>query len=371
MSTKNLIIGAGPAGLAIAGRMRQLDMPFRLLEKSNNIADSWHHHYDRLHLHTIKSLSHLPGLKFPKEYPRYVPRAKLIDYYNSYVAQFNINAELNTEAESVERGDDKWEIKTNKGLVKAENVIFCTGINRKPFEPEWPGKETFQGKIIHSRKYKNPSEFKGQKVLVIGMGNTGAEIAYDLSENDVDTFLSVRSPVNIVPRDINGNPTQVTGKLLSKVPYGDWIGKKVAGLVIGDLSQYGLMMSKDYPAKQMRDTGKTPVIDIGTVKNIKNEKIKIRTDVQSFSDSSITFTDESTEGFDAVILATGYRAAIDDFLADTDGLLDKHHYPKSPIGEGTYDGLYFIGFDNYKLGGILGTINTDSKTVLDHITNRN
>lgn len=367
MEIKNLIIGAGPAGLAVAGRMRQVDMPFTIIEKSENIANAWHHHYDRLHLHTIKSLSHLPGLKFPKEYPRYVPRRKLLSYFDSYVEHFNINPKLNTELKSVEKNGDEWSIATSNGEIKAENIVFCTGINRKPFMPERPGMHSFQGDILHSKNYKNPSAFQGMKILVIGMGNTGAEIAFDLSDNEVDTFLSVRSPVNIVPRDINGNPTQLTGKLLSRIPFGDWIGKKVAGLVIGDLSKYGLEMSKDYPAKQLRETGKTPVIDIGTVKNIKNGRIKIKTDVQSFDKNIISFIDKSEESFDAVILATGYRAGIEDFLQHTDGLLDKHHYPKSPIGTDQYNGLYFVGFDNYKLGGILGTIYSDSKTVVEHI----
>lgn len=367
MTIKNLIIGAGPAGLAVAGRMRQLDMPFTIVEQSENIADSWHHHYDRLHLHTIKSLSHLPGLKFPKDYPRYVPRQKLVDYYYDYAKQFGIEPQLNTKVEAVRKEVKGWIVKTKNEEIQAEHIVFATGINRKPFSPDWPGKDSFKGQIIHSRKYKNPSAFDGQKVLVVGMGNTGAEIAFDLSDKGVDTYLSVRSPVNIVPRDINGNPTQVTAKLLSRIPFGDWIGKKVAGLVIGDLTKYGLEMSKDYPAKQLRETGKTPVIDIGTVKNIKNGKIKIKSDIKSFSKDTITFSDDSEESFDAVILATGYRAGIDDFLEETEGLLDKHHYPKTPIGEDNFAGLYFVGFDNYKLGGALGTIFSDSKTVVDHI----
>jgi len=353
MDCQNLIIGAGPAGLAIAGRMRQLDMPFRLLEKSNNIADSWHHHYDRLHLHTVKSLSHLPGLKFPKDYPRFVPRKKLIEYYENYVSHFDISPELETEVQSVIKADNGWQVTTSKNSFIASNVIFCTGINRKIYEPEWPGKESFSGEIVHSRHYKNPSP-----------------IAMDLSENEVDPSLSVRSPVNIVPREINGNPTQLTAKLLAKVPYGDWIGKKVAGMVIGDMSKFGLEISKDYPAKQLRETGKTPVIDIGTVQHIKSGKIKIKGDVQSFSETEITFVDDSFESFDAVILATGYRADIGDFLESTDHLMNQHNYPKSAIGEGEYDGLYFIGFDNYKLGGILGTLLEDSRTVVNHIASK-
>lgn len=364
---ENIIIGAGPAGLAVAGRMKQDKIPFRIFEKSKYVASSWHNHYDRLHLHTIKSSSHLPGLKFPKDYPTYVPRKKLIEYYEDYSKHFDIQPELEKEVLSVKSKDGGWQILTKEERIQAKNIIFATGINRNPISPNWSGKEKFEGTILHSSKYKNPSPFYSKKVLVIGMGNTGAEIAFDLSENNVDTYLSVRSPVNIVPRDLNGNSVQATSKILAKLPYGNWIGKKVAALVIGDLSPYGLQMSKDYPAKQLMKTGKTPVIDIGTVKNIKNGKIKILTDLKSFKKNSICFIDDSEITFDAVILATGYRAGLEDFLVDTTNLFDENNYPKSPIGADKFKGLYFVGFDNYKLGGVLGTILTDSKTVVDEI----
>ena len=365
--TPNIIIGAGPAGLAVAGRMKQNNVPFRILEQSQNIANSWHQHYDRLHLHTIKSLSHLPGMKFPSDYPTYVPRKKLIEYYQGYTKHFNIEPDLDMEVISVKRNEDVWHVKTNKESLIAKSVIFATGINRKPFCPNWPGKEKFEGTILHSSKYKNPNPFNAKKVLVIGMGNTGAEIAFDLSENNVETYLSVRSPVNIVPRDINGNPVQSTSKILAKLPFGNWIGKKVAELVIGDLSSYGLEMSKDYPVKQLMETGKTPIIDIGTVKNIKNGKIKILPDLKSFKKNKICFIDEREMPFDAVILATGYRAGLEDFIINAKELFDDNHYPKSPIATGKFKGLYFVGFDNYKLGGVLGTILTDSRTVVEEI----
>lgn len=366
-----LIIGAGPAGLAVAGRLRKADMDFEMLEKTDKIAWSWHNHYDRLCLHTVKQLSHLPFLPFPEEYPLYVPREDLAQYYEDYASHFNIQPNFNEEVLSIRPDKQGWLTQTVSGKAyHSQSVVVATGVNRVPYSPQWPGQELFKGEIIHSRNYKNALPFKGSKTLVIGMGNTGAEIALDLAENDVDVSISVRSPINIVPRDINGRPVQLTARQLAKLPFGlgDWLGTQVRKWVIGDLSRFGLQTSGITPAEQLRTTGKTPVIDLGTVEHIKKGKIKIVPDIERFEEREIRFADQKQRNFDKIILCTGYRAQIEDFMNFVDdSLLDKYQVPKAPVGEGKFKGLYFVGFDNYKLGGILGTITTDSKTVTDHI----
>ena len=242
-------------------------------------------------------------------------------------------------------------------------------MNRIPHIPSWEGQENYSGKIVHSIEYKNSQPFENQRVIVVGMGNTGAELALDLSENNIDVTIAVRSPITIVPRDVNGRPVQTTAKMLDKIPLGigDWLGTQIRKVVIGNLSKYGVPLSKVHPAVQLRETGKTPVIDLGTVKHIKKGKIKVEGDVERFYDKGIVFKSGEKKEFDSVILATGYRAKIADFLKNVEGLLDKNKYPKKVIGEGEHDGLYFIGFDNYKLGGILGTIYTDSELIVEDI----
>jgi len=241
---KNLIVGAGPAGLAVAGRFRKHTISFEILEQTDKIAWSWHNHYDRLLLHTVKELSHLPHLEFPKVYPRYVPKAKLAEYYENYAAHFDIKPQFNVQVKSIKQETNHWLIHTNKQSYRAENVIVATGVNRVPFLPIWKNQENFNGEILHSRNYKNATPFAGKKVLIVGMGNTGAELALDLSEQNVDVTVSVRSSLLIVPRDINGRPVQLTAKKLEKLPFGlgRWIGKKVRQIVIGDLSEYGKIL---------------------------------------------------------------------------------------------------------------------------------
>jgi len=367
---KNLIIGAGPAGLAVAGRMRKKGLNFEVLESTKNIADRWHHHYDRLLLHTVKQLSHLPYLEFPANYPTYVPREKLVNYYKNYAKQFDIKPHFNETVVSIKKEGEEWEVITKSGKqFFSRNVIIATGINRIPNVPVFKNQEIFQGKIVHSIHYKNTQPFENQKVIVIGMGNTGAELALDLSEKNIDTTLAVRSPITIVPRDVNGRPVQLTAKTLAKIPFGigDWLGTQIRKVIIGDLTKYGVPISKQHPVVQLRETGKTPVIDLGTVKQIKNGKIKIVGKIDRFFENGIVFESGEKIAFDAVILATGYRAKVEDFLENGKDFLDKYEIPKQPIGDGKFKGLYFVGFDNYKLGGILGTIYNDSEMVVEDI----
>jgi cation diffusion facilitator CzcD-associated flavoprotein CzcO len=365
-----LIIGAGPAGLAVAGRLQKKDIPFEILEKSDKIAYRWHCHYDRLALHTVRDLSALPHMPFPKHYPTYVPRAQLIEYYEAYASHFNIQPRFNEGVVTIKKVDGDWLVQTKKGRRFAtKHLVIGTGVNRVPVVPSWPGQDSFQGNIQHSRTYRNTQSFKGKKLLIIGMGNTGAEIALDMAENHIQPYLSVRSPVNIVPRDINGKPTQVTAKWLAKIPFGtgDWIGSLIRRWVVGDLRKYGLEMSKIHPAIQLRDFGVTPVIDLGTVREIIAGNINIVSDVVHFTKKGVVLRDGVKLDIDEVILATGYKAKLEELIPGLNGVLDKFGVPKEPISSGKWQGLYFVGFDNYKLGGILGTIYNDSKTIVDTI----
>ena len=250
-----LIIGAGPAGLATAGRMRQLGLKFDIIEASAKVGNAWRNHYDRLHLHTVNKWSHLPHLPFPEDFPQYVPRLALVDYMEQYAKHFDINPRFNVEVERINKKDLFWEVLCKDGAsIHAQNIVVATGVNRVPYEPDFEGRALFQGKLIHSRTYRNPKPFLGQKVLVVGIGNTGAEVALDLSEHGIDTTIVSRGELSLVPRDLNGRPVQETAKTLEKLPFGlgDWLGSKIRRIYYGDLTKYGLKTSKISPALLLR-----------------------------------------------------------------------------------------------------------------------
>jgi cation diffusion facilitator CzcD-associated flavoprotein CzcO len=370
VETPTLIVGAGPAGLAVAGRLRQAGLEFVLIEKSDRVGDAWHRHYDRLHLHTVKQLSHLPGLEFPESYPRYVPRSELANYYARYAETFSIEPMFGEEAVEILPSSDKWLTRTQQGLeISSNHVVVATGLNRIPKRPSYEGEDGFTGQQIHARDYREPSPFAGQRVLVVGMGNTGAEIALDLSEAGVDSTISVRGPINIVPRDVLGRPTQLTARMLARLPTGlaDRLGSLLRRMTVGDLTSYGIATPEIAPLAQLRLRGKTPVIDVGTVRRIKKGLIAVRPGIDHFEADMVVFTDGRKDRYDTVIFATGYRPMLGEILNAGNGYLDEEGLPNQVIGEGHSRGLFFVGFDNHRPGGVLGTVFEESEAVVDRI----
>lgn len=370
--TETIIIGAGPAGLAVAGRLTQFGRPYILLEKADTIAPSWHNHYERLCLHTVKEHSDLPGMPMPAHYPTYVPRLDLIAYWESYARKMNIQPLFGQEVVKVKREKDHWITQTTAGIFQSENVVVATGYNRSPYLPEWPGRDAYKGRFLHSHAYRSARPFKGQKVLLIGMGNTGAELALDLYENGATPYISIRGPVNFIRRDILGRPTQKTAILLAKLPNAaaDFIARLVQKLTVGDLRPYGVPASPYAPNEQMRRFGKVPVIDIGTIDLIKQRKVQILPGIERFNENSVTFTDGPTETFDTVIACTGYRARVEDFVENVQSLLNERGYPRQAwFEEEACRGLYFCGFTE-PISGVLRNIKIDSAQIAEHIATR-
>lgn len=369
----NIIIGAGPAGLAIAGQLRKMGLSFEILEQTDKIASAWHQHYDRLHLHTVKSLSSLPHMDFPKEYPEYVHKDDLIKYYQAYAKTFDIKPHFNSTVTSVVKSSDHWVITcSNATVYETKNVIIATGINRIPKVPTWEGQQDFKGTITHSSRYKNPSSFLDKKVLIVGMGNTGAEVALDLANSNVDVSLSIRSDITLVPRDLFGSPVQLTAKILMKLPFGldDVIAKMVRKAVFGDLEKYGIRQSKLSAIQFRLMHGKTPIIDLGTIAKVKEGKIKILKDVKSFKEDTVLFVDGLEKTFDAVILATGYYAKVDSFLHSAPETLDSNGEPTVKVGANAAQGLYFIGYEKYSFDGLLGVLKEDALLISADIEGR-
>lgn len=373
IDTQVLIIGAGPAGLATAASLMEHGIRPEVIERGQAVGNAWLGHYQRVRLHTVKEHSGLPRRGFPDRYPRYVPREQVLEYLADYAAHFGIRPRFGEELVAIRRAGERWQAECRSGLViAADAVVLATGANNRPNEPRYSGQESYRGRITHSRSYREPSPFLGQRVLVVGMGNTGAEIALDLAQQGVDVTLSVRSPINMVLRDVLGRPTQVTALMLSRLPkrLGYAIARKLRDWSVGDLRPWGLRTPRASPLQQLVEEGRTPVIDVGTLRLIKDGRIAVRPGIERFTEDGVRFSDGRGEAFDAVILATGYRPDVQRLFPGVTVPLDERELPTAVIGSGPLAGLYFVGFDIRQPGGLLRTIGQQARAVAAAIAAR-
>lgn len=370
------IIGAGPAGLAMAGQLAHRGLPFTVLEASEYVGVSWRNHYDRLHLHTVKQFSALPHLPYPDEYPTYVTRLQLVEYMEQYAERFGIKPLFNQTVTRIHQNpaDGTWQVQTQTDTFVADQVIVATGYNRIPYSPDLPGQRNFRGIVWHSHEYRNGAPFRHENVLVVGMGNTGAELALDLLENGANPFISVRGPINIIRRDVFGRPSQPTAIFLSKFP--NWFYDFVAGIAqkidVGDVSAYGLGKPKHPPSYDTR-RGKIPVIDIGTLDQIKAGNITVLPGIERINAKTVTFRDGRELPFDAIVLATGYRPALAGVLGHSlaDKILNEKGFPKNLwYEEKSLRGLYFLGYTT-PLTGVIYGLNVDSDRIAQRIAENN
>ncbi|HSB00787.1 MAG TPA: NAD(P)/FAD-dependent oxidoreductase [Anaerolineales bacterium] len=347
ITSHTIVIGAGPAGLAVGACLKQAGIPCLLLEQRDKVGSAWHRHYDRLHLHTDKKNSELPLLPFPKEYPRYPSRTQITAYLESYAQKFQLDIRFHQQVTSAGCENNLWDVQTQDKLYRAKNLVIATGYTRAPFLPTWPGQELFKGILMHSSEYKNGERFRAKKALVVGFGNSGGEIAIDLWEHGAQVGLSVRSAVNVIPRDLFGIPILSIGILQSKLSarVADAINAPILRFAVGDITRYGLQKLPYGPITQIRRDAHIPLIDVGTLKLIRNGQITVHKGIREFTENGVIFDDEKQAQFDAVILATGYRPRVNEFLTGLPAAVyDESGTPLSSGRETGLPGLYFCGY---------------------------
>lgn len=344
-AVNTLVIGAGPAGLAVGACLKHWGLRCLILEQADHVGSAWQRHYDRLHLHTAKAFSALPFMRFPQNAPRYPARLEVIEYLEEYARRFRLAPRFGQQVMSARRVNDRWEIQTQDRRYHATNLVIATGYNREPYLPTWPGQADFHGKMLHSSQYRNGEPFRQQSVLVVGFGNSGGEIAIDLWEHGAKPSLAVRGPVNVIPRELLGIPILAIGIAQSKLPpqLADALNALILRAVIGDLTQYGLHQLSHGPMTQIHRDAHIPLIDVGTLKLIKQGHIAVRPGIDRFTDDGVIFTDGQAEKFEAVIAATGYRPRVNAFLQAAAATHDEQGTPLSS-GRETLPGLYFCGY---------------------------
>ena len=362
MST--IVIGAGPAGLAVAAELRRRGQSVIVLERAEQVGASWRGHYDRLHLHTVRWLSHLPGYRIRRQEGSWVTRDGVIRYLDEYAAHHRIDVRTGVTVERIDRAETgDWVVHTTSGTFSAAAVVVATGYNHTRSLPDWTGH--FTGPILHAADYRNGAHLEGRHVLVVGSGNTGAEIAVDLAEHGASRVdIAIRTPPHIIRRSMFGVPTQLAGLFITRLPLhvGDRLGVAVTRLTGRALTRAGMPT----PTRGMfteASRGRIPIIDVGLIEAVIAAKVRPVPHVVRARGSSVELVDGTVLAPHAIVLATGYRRGLDGMVGHLD-TLDERGVPRVRGAHtlASAPGLYFIGFTP-PISGMLREISRDSRRV--------
>ncbi len=340
-----VVVGAGASGLAVAAVLKRGGRDPLVLDGANSVGATWAARYERLCLHTVRRFSGLPFYPMPRSYPRYVPKDSYARYLADYAERMGLSIRLGERAERIHQENGEWIVETARERITTRAVIVATGRHNVPRIPRWKGMDDFAGRIIHSSEYKSGREFTGKRALVIGIGNSGAEIAADLVEQRAaHVAIAVRTTPPITSREIAGIPIQLLGMFFSRFPPRavDRLGALLRRLGNGDLRPYGLGEEAWGPFTARRP----PVIDVGFLVLLKAGRIEVLGDIRHFTSNGVSFADGVERAFDVVIAATGFTSGLSGFL-DAPRALDERGYPRS---DAFYPGLYFAGYSETPRG---------------------
>ncbi|MFB8084547.1 flavin-containing monooxygenase [Streptomyces sp. NPDC055992] len=362
------VIGGGPGGLAAAAALRARGVRAVVLEKAGSVGASWRGHYDRLHLHTTRRWSALPGLPMPRKFGRWVARDNVVRYLEKYAEHHELEVITGVEVSRIDRAADGtgWRLSASGGReLTGRAVVVATGFNHTPRLPDWPGRETFTGELLHASEYRSPAPYAGKDVLVVGVGNTGAEIAVDLVEGGASRVrLAVRTVPHIVRRSTAGWPAQATGILVRRLPVAlvDRAGRLMARAAVPDLSEHGLPRPDTGLYSRVKE-GAIPVQDVGLIDAVKSGRVVPVAAVESFDEDAVVLADGTRITPDVVIAATGYRRALEPLVGHL-GVLDERgrpvvHGARTPKEA---PGLYFTGFTN-PISGMLRELALDAEKI--------
>ncbi|MDQ1713825.1 MAG: putative flavoprotein involved in transport [Frankiaceae bacterium] len=371
---KAIVCGAGAAGLAAAATLRSAGVEAMVLERSDQVAASWRTRYAALRLNTPGWMSTQPGYRATRRrYGEYPSRDQWIRYLEDYADHHRVDVRFGSEVQRIEREGETWQVHTDGGVVEAPVVVMATGFDHEPNLPDWPGRESFRGDLVHASAYRDPEPYRGRDVLVVGPGVSGSEIAHHLVEGGAGRVrVACRTPPHFYRRKALGIPAQVPGVLVTRLPLRiadevAWVGER---LLFGNLSRYGLPRPPVGAATQLSEKQQAPACDDGFLAAVKAGRIEIVAAVEAFADADVVLADGSRVTPDAVIAATGYRRGLEPLVGHL-GVLDDRGLPH---GNGADQhpaapGLFFIGYRG-DLSGQLRLMRFDARAIARAVSRR-
>jgi monoamine oxidase len=293
-----------------------------------------------------------------------VPR-RVVRYLEQYAEHHRLNVQTGIEVIAIERADGVWQVRLPQGEMRVHQVVVATGYNHTPYVPDWPGRDGFDGELIHAGVYRNGRPYAGRDVLVVGAGNTGAEIAVDLVEHGARRVrLAFRTPPHILRRELGGIPAQVTGILMRHLParVADALAEPVRRRTVPDLTERGLPdPGKGVYARAKR--GEIPILDVGLIDAVRDGHVEPVPEVTGFDGSRVLLGGGPSIEPEVVIAATGYRRGLEPLVGRLE-LLDARGVPRvhGARTAAQAPGLRFVGYTN-PVSGMFREIAIDARRI--------
>lgn len=307
---KICIIGAGPAGLAMARACRVMGLDYDQFDSHTDVGGLWDINqagsamYDSAHFISSKTKSGFDGFPMPDHYPDYPSHRQILDYIRAFADLWSLRdrIQFSTRILDIEKQKNGiWRVTLDTGERRNYLGVVCaTGSNWHPRMPELKG--SFDGEIRHSGTYRSPDLFKNKRVMIVGAGNSGVDIACDAATHAERAVLSVRRGYHFVPKHMMGVPSDVLASSGPKLPL--WLMRIVFGgllkLFVGDVSRLGL------PKPDHKLLESHPILNTQVLHYLQHGDLIAKPDIDRLDGNGVVFKDGSREEFDLIVLATGY-----------------------------------------------------------------
>jgi cation diffusion facilitator CzcD-associated flavoprotein CzcO len=371
-----LVIGAGPAGISCAYHLQKANIPYVVVDKANIIASTWASLYPSLKLNTSRFFSHMPERKFPLSYGIFPSGVQYHAYLVKYVRDFGLNIRLGVTIKDVCKEGDGWRVMSSEGSAWYPCVISASGRFNSPIMPHIDGIDSFMGEIIHASNYLGHAPFIGKRVMVVGNGPSGVDIASELGRKRgcEAVYLSQRTGVILRPRYPYGLPKHAWTMISEKLPkqFGSRLMKHIESLRFKNLDKIGIRTPQtDGDSSAAGGTRGRELITA-----VKRGWVTCVPAPIRFEADSVVLADNRRVAVDVVIMGTGYNAVLHDYLKldaprdKADWLLREGQDPNSiPTGKRQVagrTGLYEVG-TFYQGKGTMYNINVEAKQAVDEI----
>lgn len=342
------IVGAGAGGLGAAKNLAQLGYECDLYDRDRDVGGIWHYEnpissvYRSTHLISSKRRTEFLDFPMPAEYPDYPSHRQVHAYLRAYAERFHLRGRIHfgIGVERIERAGDAWLVSLSDGSTRRYRaVVLANGHNSDPKWPSFPG--SFDGPTLHAAQYKSPDVLRDRRVLVVGAGNSGCDIAVESAQNAAHTFHSMRRGYRFAPKYLFGRPADVLAETFLKWRLPLWLRRKsfdmMVKMVLGAPQDYGLLK----PDHQWFETH--PIVNSQMLYYVGHGEITVKPDVAALDGRTVKFVDGSSESIDVIVYCTGYHISFP--FIDREHLAWKDDRPNLFLNvfHPEYDNLFVVG----------------------------